>query len=678
MTELALPAGSLETALTAFNNGADAVYFGLKEYSARKGAVNFSLEDLSKIRRYSLEKNKKIYITINTLLDDSAIDKIIPLLDEVAFYGNDGIIVQDLGLVDIVKRYYPSLHLHGSTQMAVHTIEGVKELQDLGFERVVLSRELSLKEIEKIRIACPDIELKVFIHGALCYGFSGLCSASFLKCGRSANGGECAQICRSWFEDSKTKEKGYPFSMRDLILRDEIKTLKELKIDSLKVEGRLKSPEFVASAAKYYRALLDDKELDKETIDGVYTTFLRKSSNGYYDYKKNRESLLSGNYPGHLGLHLGTIEEERRTDFFISTDERIENHDGLQYFTLDQNKMPTPVKFSASIKSKTPNGYIINKDPKQNLVGKNLYKISDSTKREKSPSINIPLYRKPIDITVELYNDRIIAKALGVELNYPIIAIESESKKELCSMLEKHFSESGECKYTLGKLNYTNFTSLSFPFIMPSSLKEFRRSFYSKLNSLVITSHLIQESEETASVSNLPERKLLDKERPCFGEIINVDGKNYIVFPPITFNEEKTWNDILEKVKGQKEIYIGLNNISQVRFAKAHPEFNYFIDVYLYLSNRFSLSLLKKEIPSLSMGYLWFERKEHGKNWPFTPKVLDYEPPFFISRTCYRHDYLGLSCTDCKGKYSYLIKQGGENYTVFVDSCITTVKRITK
>ena len=307
MIELALPAGSLSGALTAFENGADAVYFGLKDFSARKGAVNFSEEDLSKIRRYSLERGKKTYITINTLIDDESMKALIDTLDMVKFYGTDGIIVQDLGVADIVRKYYPSIPLHASTQLAVHTTEGVKVLQDLGFERVVLSRELSLKEIEKIRKDCPDIEIKAFIHGALCYGFSGLCSASAIKCHRSANGGECAQICRSWFVDEESGRKGFFFSMEDMDAGEEILTLDRMGIDSAKVEGRLKSPEYYAYVARYYRGILDRGYVDEKEKENAAVTFLRKSGDGYFNYKMDRPSLLSGGYPGHMGVKVGKV-----------------------------------------------------------------------------------------------------------------------------------------------------------------------------------------------------------------------------------------------------------------------------------------------------------------------------------------------------------------------------------
>ena len=345
MIELALPAGSLSGALTALQNGADAVYFGLKDFSARKGAVNFSEEDLSKIRRYSLENNKKTYITINTLIDDESMPSLIDTLDMVEFYGTDGIIVQDLGVADIVRKYYPSIPLHASTQLAVHTTQGVKVLQDLGFERVVLSRELNLKEIEKIRRDCPDIEIKAFIHGALCYGFSGLCSASAIKCHRSANGGECAQICRSWFTDEETGKKGYFFSMEDMDAGEEILALDRMGIDSAKVEGRLKSPEYYAYVARYYRGILDRGYVDEKERENAAVTFLRKSGDGYLNYKKDRPSLLSGGYPGHMGVRVGRIVKEEGNIRTIESEVNIESHDGLQYFTLDKNSLPVSEKF---------------------------------------------------------------------------------------------------------------------------------------------------------------------------------------------------------------------------------------------------------------------------------------------------------------------------------------------
>ena len=674
MIELALPAGSLETALTAFSHGADAVYFGLKDFSARKGAVNFSLEDLSKIRRYSLENGKKTYITINTLIDDASVSRVTDLLDEIAFYGTDGIIIHDLGIADIIRNHYPTLPLHGSTQLAVHTTDGVKALQDLGFERVVLSRELNLKEIEKIRRECPDVELKVFIHGALCYGFSGLCSASAIKCSRSANGGECAQICRSWFTDERTGEKGYFFSMEDMMAGEKLKVLNEMGIDSAKVEGRLKAPEYVAAVTEYYRSILDKGRATLEEEDAVRTTFLRKSSDGYFSYKADRPSLLSGGYPGHMGLYVGTIEEEYGRDRIIRTEVPVEDHDGLQYFTENASGLSEAVKLSAAVRGKSGNTLGLRIDSNERLKGKEIYKISDSTRREKTQSTNIPLYRRPVDITVTLTDSAIKAEALGKCVSKELSLQEAKTPKDVGELLRKTFSESGVSRYTLKTLDFQNGSSLDAPFLPPSFLKDLRRSFYQELDTVKPGRTAIAQPAQSSEGFILPDRELLSDDLPWSLEPKRIGERTYITLPPVTFNEEQTYRDALESVKGRTNVTIGLNNIAQVRFAKAHPEYDYFADIWFYVPNRFTAALLKREIPNLIGGYLWFERKEYSA-WPWKPTVTDYEPPFFISRTCYRHDALGLPCKGCSKHEDYTLSQAPDTFTVKVRSCLTVMER---
>ncbi len=675
MIELALPAGSLESALTAFTHGADAVYFGLKEFSARKGAVNFSIDDLSKIRRYSLENGKKTYITLNTLIDDDSMDRVCSLLDQISFFGTDGMIIQDLGVANIIRKYYPNLPLHGSTQLAVHTSDGVKVLQDLGFERVVLSRELSMKEIEKIRKECPDVELKVFIHGALCYGFSGLCSASALKCNRSANGGECAQICRSWFRDLQSGKKGYFFSMQDMEAGERLIELNNMGIDSAKVEGRLKSPEYVAAVTEYYRAILDKGHFTKEQQDSVKTTFQRKSSDAYLSYKPDREPLVSVNYPGHLGLYVGKVVSEKGKQRVIETEENIENHDGLQYLKSDQNGLLVAEKFSASIVKKDSSFTTLYIDTDMRLQGYKIYKISDSTKREKTPSTNLPLYRKPIDIKIVLDKTAIHATYNNTSLKKDINLEEAKNKKDINAIFEKAFSESGTSKYTLNSLEVINNSGLDYPFIIPSFLKEFRRSFYELLDSEKPKKTNIVEPLKIKESFTLPNRYLLEADLPWSIEPKILGDRVYITLPPITFDEKALWNKVLENIEPYKKVTIGLNNISQIRFAKAHPEHDYFADIYLYLSNRFTLELLNNEIPNLIGGYLWFERNSYSHTWPFKPTITNYEPPYFISRTCYRHDALGLPCKGCKRHDDFKISQAPDTFTVKVRDCITVVRR---
>ena len=309
-TELALPAGSLQCALHAFKGGADAVYLGLKSFSARKGAVNFSFEDLRKLKAYCQENDKKFYIALNTLVKDQDLPEVIQLLKQIDYVKPDGIIVQDLGIASIIKKDFPNLELHGSTQLAVHTINGVKQLQSLGFTRVVLSRELSFEEIKTIRQACPDVQLKVFIHGALCYGFSGLCMASQVITGRSANCGACAQICRTWFTCKETQTDGWYFSMKDLNLGEKVLEYEKIGIDSLKVEGRMKGPDYTYWCAKYYSLLLEGHSPNDQEVkwakEAMQVSFSRETTEGFFDQVTscNCTNMVCSTDPTHRGIQI--------------------------------------------------------------------------------------------------------------------------------------------------------------------------------------------------------------------------------------------------------------------------------------------------------------------------------------------------------------------------------------
>ena len=365
MIELSLPSGSLENAINAFSAGADSVYFGLKEFSARKSAENFSISDFRKIRRFAKERNRKIYITINTLIKDSELEGLFNTLKEIGKYGVDGIIVQDLGVMRMMKRYFPSLSIHASTQLAVHTDYGVKMLKEIGAERVVLSRELSLNEIEKIRKDNPNIELKVFIHGAMCYGFSGLCMASLEKTGRSANRGECAQICRTWF--TYEGKRIFPFSMKDMDAGEEILLLDKMGIDSVKVEGRMKGNEFVYYTARYYRNILDrTKEKDMHPF-----TFLREHSDGFFQYTgPGHERLITERYTQHEGKDIGAVVSQQGRRLGIETEEEIKDRDGLMILLRGEAH-----KFPAKVLSRNE---ILFDGDFQIPYGTRIYKISDS------------------------------------------------------------------------------------------------------------------------------------------------------------------------------------------------------------------------------------------------------------------------------------------------------------
>lgn len=278
--ELLAPAGSLEALYAAAENGADAVYFGGQMFNARQNAANFTIEEMNEAVSYLHKKGSRALLTLNTLVGNHEILDLLDYIYEVAACGVDGVIVQDLGVVEILKETLPELSLHASTQMAVHNWQGVKYLEDLGFKRAVLARECSLAEIRKIRESC-EIELETFVHGALCVGFSGRCLFSSFIGGRSGNRGLCAQPCRLPYTLLKNGEEvanngKYLLSPKDLNMIEKLPDLIRAGVNSLKIEGRMKRPEYVATVVGAYR----------RAIDGYYADNFRVSAQDKADLRQ--------------------------------------------------------------------------------------------------------------------------------------------------------------------------------------------------------------------------------------------------------------------------------------------------------------------------------------------------------------------------------------------------------
>ncbi len=267
-TELLAPAGEEHAGLAALHYGADAVYLGLERFSARAGAVNFSSGRLADFIGYahSLAPARKVYLALNTLIQENELDQVLDNLQIACESGIDAVIVQDLAVAKLVRDYFPAMKLHGSTQMAIHSLDGVKALHDLGFARVTLARELGLAEIKHIAAASP-LEIECFIHGALCYSYSGLCLFSSMASGRSGNRGRCAYPCRELVYSSAFTGGKHLFSLKDMRLGLAVLELAEAGVASLKIEGRKKSPLHVGATVDYYRRLLDGA-LAKKTYPG--------------------------------------------------------------------------------------------------------------------------------------------------------------------------------------------------------------------------------------------------------------------------------------------------------------------------------------------------------------------------------------------------------------------------
>ncbi len=349
MIDLLSPVGNFDSLKAAVQNGANSVYFGADLFSARAYASNFNMEELEQAITYAKTRGVKTNLTLNTLITDNEFNDAFELAKKAYEFGIDAIIVQDLGLAKQLVKNFPDLDIHASTQMTVHNLQGVLKLQELGFKRVVLSRELSLQEIEYI-CKNSNIEIECFIHGALCISYSGQCLFSSMVGGRSGNRGKCAQPCRlpyKLLENDTEIDKGFLLSTRDLCGLDFIPNLIKAGVTCLKIEGRMKSPEYVATVTRIYRKYIDIAEKIiyentslvndvTEKIDNQITNNFSEykvdetdrkillqsfnrgmSSNGHLANEPNK-NLIFKEKPNNMGLFLGKVEKYNKNKGYIT------------------------------------------------------------------------------------------------------------------------------------------------------------------------------------------------------------------------------------------------------------------------------------------------------------------------------------------------------------------------
>ena len=299
MLELLAPAGSMEALRAAVQNGANAVYLGCGSFNARQSAKNFTPQALTEAVKYCHVRGVAVHLTLNTLVSDKEIPELTELIRHAALSGVDAFIVQDLGVIRLCQQIAPNIPLHGSTQMTVHNLPGVLLCAQWGLHRVVLSRELSREEIRYICQNSP-IEIEVFGHGALCMCYSGQCYLSAAIGGRSGNRGRCAQPCRQNYGYGR-KEDRYPLSLKDNCLIPYLQSLADMGVASIKLEGRMKRPEYVATVTRVYREAMDSGNVSRPMLNALHTAF-------------NRQGFTDGYYTGKLGKAMFGIREDTKDD----------------------------------------------------------------------------------------------------------------------------------------------------------------------------------------------------------------------------------------------------------------------------------------------------------------------------------------------------------------------------
>ena len=671
-TEILAPAGSFEKAVYAFEGGADAVYVGLEKFSARHFSANFGFSELEKLKKIATEQNKKIYITLNTVIKEDEIADVIKFLIEIEIIGVDGVIIQDFGVLHLLKNYFPTLDIHASTQMAIHNSTGVRLAKKLGFSRVVLARELSFEEIYKIRKDNPDIELEVFIHGSLCYSFSGCCLVSGLtvSSNRSANRGKCSQVCRTWFEKNgkKNSQNGYYYSLKDLSLDENIKKLVDIGIDSLKIEGRMKNSVYTKFSSKYYRSLLDNSNSNEiaNNKDQLKFGFSRKETSFFFD-SQSPSSLTDSNYAGHYGNKIGYISKistkKNNIGFYVkfnNKDKEVSKRDGILFF---DNKTGKPINISVDSHLEK-NGFI--RSLAKVDINDPIYLTSKSNLNLKvidARSFKAAKKRVTLDISLKKRSNNLVSlnfsykletvNSCSVELSFEIEFEEAKSsRKSLKSVFEESLNKN---LYYLFKLNFSSGENENI-FIRLSDLKGIKKRLVAEIDDAIVKhkedkyfaiTNNTQTSQCFTGSETLTKSKDFDLLNVSLEVKHSVDFRSELRFnnlPFITeFDKENSFKlienifftsisliqldsdenklfitQLSEYVNSNKDkkFCIGLNNISHLILLEKIVGTNctFFLDFYIYTANINTASFFYNYDKRIKFAYYWIESDEYDNN----------------------------------------------------------------
>jgi len=554
MNELLSPAGTIEAFHAAISNGANAIYLGLDKFSARAYANNFTLESLKELLDFAHLRNVKIYVTINTIVYDDELNEVYKTIDELAKMGVDGIIVQDLAVANYITSTYKSLHAHASTQMGVDDLDAAKLLKELGFTRIVFARETPLVDIKKIKEEL-QIEVEAFIHGALCVSYSGNCYMSSAIGERSGNRGRCAGCCRKHYslinlDNGETLKDGYLLSMKDLNVANKISDMSF--VDSLKIEGRMKEPNYVASVTRTYRELLDHKHVDLSNLDKVFN---RTYTSGFMNGSTS-EDITNIEKPNNYGYLIGTIIKEFRNTIWIRLNKSLSKGDQIRIENFASDKeisVPVLKLFDNNFKELTTCEKIAVVSCKEKVkVGAKVYKTKDAEfVNEADRSLLNKEYKKiPIEIEFIGHVDKPVILKVSYDKNIVFVKSNELIQKSINQPTTKdnvikQLSKLNDTPYEIGHISIELDDDC---FISLKLINELRREAIEKLNkqrldfnvslceiSSVVEPimHIMHEPEITVEVSNDAQYEVAKKLGIKHIYYKNVIRRNNVKYPEL-------------------------------------------------------------------------------------------------------------------------------------------------
>lgn len=514
--ELLSPAGSMESLYAAVLNGANAVYIGGSKFSARAYADNFDEQNLKRAVNYCHQYGVKLYVTLNTLIKESELEDALNYASFLYSINVDALIIQDTGLIFLIRKNIPQLQLHASTQMTVNNGEGALYLKQKGLTRIVLSRELSLPEIRHISKDL-DIETEIFIHGALCICYSGQCLMSSLIGGRSGNRGRCAQPCRLPYElygeNGDKSVKGYILSPKDMCTIDNLSEIIGSGVSSLKIEGRMKRAEYVAGVTKSYAKaiqLIDVKDSSEEIKELEYTVgqlFNREGFSKGFMFGNTGSSMMAYNFPSNTGIRLGKVG----SDMSVYLEQEVSLKDGIRCndsgFTVTKIIMDDKVIENAG-KSST---VII--EPQRYQVGDVLYKTSDRALLEQLEKTYESPYNKKIEMTAALsfiVGEKLRLKATFLNKDYFVegaIVQKAINKPVQKDKIIENIRKSGDTPYKITEVTFEGFEE---GFVSISAINELRRELIEKISPSYVLNE--QASFKYKQFKNVQKKKIHEKQ----------------------------------------------------------------------------------------------------------------------------------------------------------------------
>lgn len=677
-TELLAPAGNKEAFYSAIHHGADAVYIGGLQFGARSQAQNFTDDEIIELIEYAHLYDVKVYVTVNTLIKDSEFMNAVEFVKKLYINNVDAIIIQDIGLATYLLKVFPDIVLHASTQMNIHSLEQAKFIKSLGFKRIVLARECSLDVIKQIK-KNVDIEIEVFVHGALCMSYSGNCLMSSVIGKRSGNRGKCAQPCRLLYSLNDSSQQSYLLSPKDLMTLDKIDELLEAGIDSLKIEGRMKRPEYVGLVTEEYSKAID-AYYNKETFDiknsfqRLKEMFNREFTKGYIFDEENK-CFTNTKFSNHIGVKLGKVFKIERNYIFIKLEQTLENGDSIRIVGKVNDAVTISEMYIKNVLVKKANiGDTVKiRCHKQLFIDSLVLKTTNNSLMNELSDYN----ERKIDITGRAF---VKDKKLILQVQYKEYIVEEESS------IDVQFSDNDQFINRLyEQLNKTNSTIYRFVelkidakniFLPISIVNELRRNALEKLNKarLSFKNKRIYDYQNDSII-------VTSKEFDMTVKVQNESQYNVVrdIFKGTIITEDIS---IINKFKNDNNL-IYLNPRIEVSKIKVGGVQNYnlignnrlFIGNYFNVFNSYSLAFYHKlglnnvglsiELSGKEIKELIFEYQKRYLNSPNTFVMVYGRYELMIMKHCLINKKLNcetMGCNKCLEKQYYLKDRLGFNF----------------